>query len=256
MAYCTSCGRTIAGDEPYCRTCGAPTTGPTPIPTAAAPPGPEETSLPPLPPPGPPDGNPPMPPSGTPLQGPQVRRSGPSRALIFVATAALVAVVVLSVLLAKRHANATPPPTDNASQFAVSSALQAADQVYDSNRNAYPRGQSLISQLQQTDPQLLFAFGPQSFSFPNNASAPLDPSRISVGVSQDGEVIMFAALANNGDCWYATDNHETRPGNDGLEGASRTSGVTYASSSGQTSCTAGAGLPGNVTAWAGDWSSV
>jgi hypothetical protein len=163
--------------------------------------------------------------------------------------------VVLSVLLAKRHADSTPQPTYNASQLALSSALQAASQVYGSNENAFPSGQSLISQLQRAVPGLVFAFGPQAVGTPNNASAPLAPTGISVGVSQDGEVIMFAAQSNDGTCWYATDNHETHSATGGLDGASQTRGTSYASASGQASCTAGAGLPGDATPWTTNWPS-
>ncbi len=174
---------------------------------------------------------------------------------MIVAAAALAAVVVLSVLLAKRHGNSASQPTYNPTQLALSSSLQAADQVYGSNANSFPRGQSLISQLQRTDPELVFGFGPQAVTSPNNASAPLTLTAISVGVSQDGEVIMFAAEASDGRCWYATDNHETHSSTGGLVGASQTRGTSYASASGQTSCTAGEGLPANVTPWTSTWPS-
>ena len=178
-----------------------------------------------------------------------------SRALMVVAAASLAAVVVLSVLLAKRHANASPQPVYNPTQFAVSSSLQAANQIYGSNQNGFPKGQALISQLQHTDPGLNFAFGPQAISPPNNASAPLGATDISVGVSQDGEVITFAAQASDGTCWYATDNHETQSATGGLDGASQTRGTSYASATNQTSCTAGAALPSNVTPWSANWPS-
>ena len=267
MAYCTSCGRTLAGDAPFCRTCGAP------IPTSAGAEHGEAPGQPAIPPPGPvapPPGSPPppfppgppgppgaapMPPPGMPPPGPPARRVGPSRALMGIAAAALAAVVVLSVLLAKRHGDATPQPTYNATQLAISSALQAASQVYDSNGNSFPRGQTLVSHLQRTVPLLLFAFGPESVSSSNNASAPLEPTGISVGVSDDGQVIMFAAEANDGSCWYATDNHETRLATGGLDGASQTRGTSYASASGQASCTAGEGLPGDATPWTENWPS-
>ncbi len=174
---------------------------------------------------------------------------------MLVAAAALAAVVVLSVLLAKRHGNSTPQTTYNATQLALSSALQAADQVYDANGNSFPRGQPLISQLQRTDPQLGFAYGPQGVNTSNNASAPLTPTGVSVGVSPDGAVIVFAAEASVGTCWYATDNHETRSATGGLDGASQTRGISYASARGQTSCTAGTVLPGDVTPWAVNWPS-
>ena len=130
MAYCTSCGRTIAGDEPFCRTCGAP------VPAAAGSAHGDAPGQPAIPPAGsiaPPPGSPPppfspgppgaapMPPPGMPPPGPPVRRVGPSRALMVIAAAALAAVVVLSVLLAKRHGDVTPQPTYNATQLAISS---------------------------------------------------------------------------------------------------------------------------------------
>jgi hypothetical protein len=172
-----------------------------------------------------------------------------------IAAAALAAVVVLSVLLAKRHGDSTPQPTYNATQLAISSALQAASQVYDSAGNSFPRGQTLVTQLQTTVPLLTFAFGPESVSTSNNASAPLGPTGISVGVSEDGQVIMFAAEANDGTCWYATDNHETRSATGGLDGASQTRGTSYASASGQTTCTAGDGMPSDATPWTANWPS-
>ena len=101
----------------------------------------------------------------------------------------------------------------------------------------------------------MFGFGPQAVTSPNNASAPLMSTAISVGVSQDGEVIMFAAQASDGRCWYATDNHEAHSITGGLVGASQTHGTSYASASGQASCTAGESLPANVTRWAGTWPS-
>ncbi len=234
MAYCISCGRTVADDETHCRTCDAPR------PTAADLDQEDRPN--------------PMQAPGMPPPSPAARRVGPSRSLMVVAAAALAAVVVLSVLLAKRHGN-TVQPTYNATQLALSSALQAAGQVYDSNRRTFPSGQSLITQLQRTDPGLLFAFGPQGGSSPSSASAPLSATGISVGVSQDGEVIMFAAKASDGTCWYATDNHETRSVTGGLDGASQSRGTSYASASGQTSCTGGAGMPPDATPWTANWPS-
>jgi hypothetical protein len=174
---------------------------------------------------------------------------------MIVAAAALAAVVVLSVLLAKRHGNSASQTTYNPTQLTISSSLQAADEVYGSNRNTFPRGQPLISQLQRTDPELAFGFGPQAVSSPSNASAPLSTTVVSVGVSQDGEVIMFAAEGSDGTCWYATDNHETHSTTGGLDGASRTHGTSYAWASGQTSCTAGNGLPSDIKPWAANWPS-
>ena len=172
---------------------------------------------------------------------------------MIVAAAALAAVVVLSVLLAKRHADATPQTVYNPTQIAISSALQAAEQIYGSDQNSFPRGQTLISQLQKQDPELTFGFGPQAVTSQINASAPLTSTAISVGVSEDGVVIVFAAQASDGTCWYATDNHETHSATGGLDGASQTRGTSYASASGQTSCTAGAGRPGDVTPWGANW---
>jgi hypothetical protein len=174
---------------------------------------------------------------------------------MLVAAAALAAVVVLSVLLAKRHGSTTAETTYNATQIALSSALQAADQVYDANGKSYPQGQALISQLQRSDPELEFAFGPQRISTSNNASAPLSATGVSLGVSADGQVIVFAAEASDGTCWYATDNHETRSATGGLDGASQTRRTSYASARGQTSCTAGVALPSDATPWAANWPS-
>jgi hypothetical protein len=174
---------------------------------------------------------------------------------MLVAAASLAAVVVLSVLLAKRQGNSTTETTYNATQIALSSALQAADQVYDSSGKSFPQGQILISQLQRSDPELEFAFGAQGVSTSNNASAPLSATGVSLAVSADGQVIVFAAEASDGTCWYATDNHETRSATGGLDGASQTRGTSYASARGQTSCTAGTALPSNATPWSANWPS-
>ena len=74
-------------------------------------------------------------------------------------------------------------------------------------------------------------------------------------MSEDGQVIIFAAEANDRSCWYATDNHETRSATGGLDGASQTRGTSYASASSQTSCTAADGLPSDATPWTENWPS-
>ena len=105
---------------------GDPALGPTPTPMQPVGPSAGASGLPPPPfPPGPPPGASSMPPPGMPPPGPSgppgppVHRVGPSRALMIVAAAALAAVVVLSVLLAKRHAEATPQPVFNPTQIAI-----------------------------------------------------------------------------------------------------------------------------------------
>jgi hypothetical protein len=189
----------------------------------------------------------------TPPDPPELRRNGPSRALVVVATLSLAAVVVLSVLLAKREPNAATQPPPNTTQIALDSALQAASGVYTSNAKSFPPGQTLLGELTERAPTLSFAFGPQSVPSSNFASGPLQAEGISVAVSQDGQVIMFAAQASDGTCWYATSNHEKDATSAGLDGGANTRGTSYASAGGQQSCSAGNGLPTGVTAWKSSW---
>ena len=171
---------------------------------------------------------------------------------MIVAALSLAAVVVLSVLLARRQPNLATQPTSNTTQIALNSALQAASQVYGSNAKSFPRGQTLLAELQQRVPELAFAFGPQSVST-NFTSGPLQATGISVAVSQDGQVIMFAAPASDGTCWYTTNNHETHATAAGIDGGSALHGTSYASAGSQQSCTAGDGLPPGSTPWRTSW---
>jgi hypothetical protein len=173
---------------------------------------------------------------------------------VIVATLSLAAVVVLSVLLAKRQPNPATEPTANTTQNALDSAVQAATQVYDSSGRNFPRGQTLLAKLQNQAPELSFAFGPQSVST-NFTSGPLQATGISVAVSQDGEVIMFAAEASDGTCWYTTSNHEPHTTAAGLDGGSPSPGTSYTQASNQQSCTAGDGLPPGVTPWRRSWTT-
>jgi hypothetical protein len=170
-----------------------------------------------------------------------------------VAALSLAAVVVLSVLLAKKHSNSTFQANFNPTQIALNSALQAADQVYGLNEHSYPRGNALITQLQTTDPSLAFGFGPQSVASSNDASGPYTPTRISLAVSEDGQLVMFATQDSSGTCWYTTDNHEQSATTDNVDGASPTRGASYASANNQQSCTAGDGLPAKATSWETSW---
>lgn len=172
---------------------------------------------------------------------------------MIVATLSLAAVVVLSILLARRPSDGDTQPAPNTTQIALEDALQAASQVYDSNGHSFPRGQSLLSQLQRTLPELAFAFGPQSVSSSNFASGPLTSTGISVAVSQDGKVVMFAAQATDGTCWYVTSNHEKTATSAGLDGGARARGTSYAAAASQQSCAAGQGLPAGVTPWQSSW---
>jgi hypothetical protein len=180
------------------------------------------------------------------------RKNGPSRALVVVATLSLATVVVLSVLLARRQPNLATLPTANTTQIALNSALQSATQVYKSNAKSFPRGQALLGQLQQQAPELSFAFGAQSVSS-NFTSGPLQATGISVAVSPDGQVVMFAAQATNATCWYMTSNHETSTNAAGVFGAASVRGTSYAAASSQPSCTAGDGLPPGATPWKASW---
>lgn len=190
-----------------------------------------------------------------PPEGPDARRSGPSRALVIVATFSLAAVVVLSVLLARRQPSSGSQPNLNTTQIALASALQAGTQVYNSSAKTFPTGQDLLVDLQRTDPELSFAFGPQSVPA-NLASGPFVATGISVAVSQDGQVIMLAAQASDGACWYATSNHETNATAGGLDGGSTTRGTSFAAASSQQSCTAGDGLPTGATPWRTSWPTL
>ena len=171
---------------------------------------------------------------------------------MIVAAISLAAVVVLSVLLARRQPQ-TAPQEFNPTQFAINGALQAAQQVYGTNRDSFPLGQDLIGELHKNDPELLFAFGPQSVSAPPFASGPLPPTGVSVAVSSDGKVVVFAAQASDGSCWYATVNHESDGTDGGIDGASARSGTSYAVAQNQPQCDTGNGLPGRATAWGTSW---
>jgi hypothetical protein len=171
---------------------------------------------------------------------------------VIVATLSLAAVVVLSVLLAKRQPNPSSQPNLNTTQIALTSALQAASEVYRSNGEDYPRGQALLGDLQTSDPELSFAFGPQSVS-PTFTSGPYRATGISVAVSTDGLVIMFAAQGTDGSCWYVTNNREVSTSDGDIDGAATIRGTSYATAGGQPSCTSGAGLPSNATKWRTTW---
>jgi len=172
---------------------------------------------------------------------------------MIVATLSLAAVVVLSILLARRPSDGDTQPEPNTTQIALDDASQAASQVYSSNGRSFPRGQSLLNQLQRTAPELAFAFGPQSVSVSNFASGPLTSTGISVAVSQDGEVVMFAAQATDGTCWYVTINHEKTATSAGLDGGATTRGTSYSAAGSQQSCAAGDGLPSGATSWKPAW---
>jgi hypothetical protein len=183
-----------------------------------------------------------------------VRKVGPSRALMVVAAVSLAAVVVLSVLLARRHST-TQIQLTNPTQFALNGAVQAAEEVYSTNQHSFPRGDPLLNQLHKQDPELLFAFGPQSVAVSLFSSGPLPPTGVSVAVSEDGQVVMFGAQATSGACWYATENRETDSSDGGLDGASVTAGVSYAVAANQQTCVAGVGLPTDATTWHSTWPS-
>ena len=266
MAYCRICGRNVSADERLCRSCGAVLPQGTDLPPPAAlasdgywgpvsAGGPSEESA--EPPSSAVDFSPvpPPPPPINPPGAPDVRRSGPSRALVIVATFSLAAVVVLSVLLARRQPSSGSQPNLNTTQIALSSALQAGTQVYNSNSKTFPSGQNLLIDLQRTDPELSFAFGFQSVPM-NLTSGPFVATGISVAVSTDGQVIMLAAQASDGTCWYATSNHETKATAGGLDGGSTTRGTSFAAAGGQLSCTAGDGLPSGATPWRTSWPTL
>jgi hypothetical protein len=179
-------------------------------------------------------------------------RSGPSTSLMVGSAVALVVVLALSVVLARRDASASANPT----QFALSSAVQAAEHVYKANHDSFPRGGSLVVRLHRNDPELAFAYGPQYVVSSNGGSGgQYTATGISVAVSANGQVIMFAAPGSSRTCWYATDNHLSDHSGDGLNGASSYKGTTFAAAGSQQICTAGADLPGNASVWSATWPS-
>ncbi|MFZ0667074.1 MAG: hypothetical protein WAM97_15075 [Acidimicrobiales bacterium] len=166
---------------------------------------------------------------------------------------ALVVVLALSVVLARRDANASANPT----QFALSSAVQAAEHVYKANHDRFPLGPSLVVRLHRNDPELAFAYGPQYVVSSNGGSGgQYTATGISVAVSSNGQVIMFAAPGSSRTCWYATDNHLADHLSPGLNGASPHKGTMFATAGSQQVCTAGAALPGNVSVWSATWPST
>jgi len=179
--------------------------------------------------------------------------AGPSTRLMVVSAISLVIVALLSILIARREASDSSQA--NPAQFAVNGALQAAGKIYRSNHDSFPRGKDLTSKLQRDDSSLTFAFGPQSVVSADNTRL-YNATGISVSVSGDGQVVMFAAPGSNRTCWYATENHEADGTPSGLRGASRSSGTNYAVAASQRSCTAGILLPANVTSWTASWPST
>lgn len=178
------------------------------------------------------------------------RKPGPSTALTVGSAVCLVIVLALSAFIANRDKTEGANPT----QFALSGALQSADHIYKANSSTFPQGDALVSRLHRNDSELSFAFGPQ-YVVSSVGGSQYTATGISVAVSANGQVIMFAVPGNNKTCWYATDNHQPNDTVTGLNGADPESGVTYAMAGGQPDCTAGTVLPTNVTDWQKSWPS-
>jgi hypothetical protein len=191
----------------------------------------------------------PEPIAGAPIEA-TARRLGPSRRLVGVAVLGFVVIAVLSVVLARRDDNASSLSNANQAQFALTSAVQAAGRVYGSNNQTFPIGHALLEKLDTTDPELLFAFGPQYLV---QSSSGTNQYPISVATSSNGQVILFATPGSGRTCWYATDNFETPGVVSGLTGASPSAGLSYSEAANQQVCNAGAGLPTRATPWGAKW---
>ena len=148
----------------------------------------------------------------------------------------------LPVALTWARSYPTLPPSVNLLQIELKEAVETGKGLYTQVGSYFPTSW-LVPELNAMDLP--------TWSFTANFVTSGLPVQVSVAVSTDGNIALYALQATNGHCAYAEDNEEAYPGtSDGLAGATATSGFSYAPGRDATSCFAGqppAGLAWRAT---------
>ncbi len=135
---------------------------------------------------------------------------------------------------------------NRATQSDLTNAVTSAKAAY-TNIGTYPAAASLIGTLQTSEPEL---------NFTNTGASTGTSHQIDVAVSADNAILILAAQAQNGRCWYVEDNEEATATSDGLTGATTQQGITYTSgaNNGATPALCLAANPTGITA--ASWKST